>query len=242
MHLRLTLLLCVAFLSCGCPSSDDIPREPGSDSESAAETENTNGNTDAGSEETTSKISAATPQAAFAALGKVVSENDGGAVAACLTEDLQEMLAGQVVVSVAVTAQVKDPEGKAAALLTENSIDADDVVKMIQPSKSQDTEKNYRMLGAKIKDKVDFLRRAIALLPANPFTSALEIAIPQASVFKMMKPDAELARVAIDGDSAKGFAPLTTGGWIPFEFRRVEDRWLVQGWTRGIPTEELPAE
>lgn len=248
MHLRSTLLICVAFLSCGCPSSDDIP-EPGwdaagePDSHSAAGADSDSSpNGKPGSGKTVSASQAATPQAAIDALAKAVSENDGSSVAACLTEDLQEMIAGQVVVSIAVTAQVKDPEGKAAALLSENEIDAKEVVKMIQTSKPQDSEKNYRMLGAKVKGKGDFLGRAISLVPQNPFSSGVEIAIPQASVFKMMKEERELSRVSIDGDSAKGFAPLTTGGWIPFEFRRVDDRWLVQGWTRTIPTEELPAE
>ena len=249
MHLRSTLLICVAFLSCGCPSSDDIPPEP--DSESAAEPDSqsadgaasdTSPNVKPGSGTTDSASQATTPQAVFDALAKAVSENDGSSVAACLTENIQEMFAGQVAVSVAITAQVKDPEGKAAALLTENDIVAEDVVKMIQTSKPQESEANYRLLGAMVKDKVDFLGRAIALVPKNPFSSAVEIAIPQTSVFKMMKEERELSRVSIDGDTAKGFAPLTTGGWIPFEFRRVDDRWLVETWTRGVPTEELPAE
>ena len=245
MHLRSTLLICVAFLSCGCPSSDDIPPEP--DSESEPDSQSASGDSSEASpnvksgDKPESASQAATPQAAFDALAKAVSKNDGNAVAVCLTEDSQEMFAGQVAVSVAVTAQVKDPEGKAAALLAEKGIDANEVMKMIQTSKPQESEANYRLLGTKVKDKVDFLGRAIALVPKNPFSSAVEIAIPQASVFKMMK-ERELSRISIDGDSATGFAPLTTGGWIPFEFRRVDDRWLVQTWTRGVPTEELPAE
>ncbi len=57
-----------------------------------------------------------------------------------------------------------------------------------------------------------------------------------------MKEERELNHVSIDGDAAKGIAPLTTGGWIPFEFRRVDGRWLVDSWTRGVPTEELLPE
>jgi len=191
MHLRSTLLICVAFLSCGCPSSDDIPpEEPGSetetDSESAGEAASA-ASPDVKPDDGKPESQAATPQAAFDALAKAISENDGNAIAVCLSEDIQEMFAGQVVVFVAVTAQVKDPEGKAAALLTENDIIAEDVVKMIQTSKPQESEANYRLLGAKVKDKVDFLGGAIALVPKNPFSSAVEIAIPQTSVFKMMK-------------------------------------------------------
>lgn len=245
MHLRSTFLICVAFLSCGCPSSDDIPPEPDSESDSqSASGDSSEASLNLKSADGKPEFAshAATPQAAFDALAKAVSENDGSAVAVCLTEDIQEMFAGQVAVSVAITAQVKDSQGKAAALLTENDIVAEDVVKMIQTSKPQESEANYRLLGAKVKDKVDFLGRAIALVPKNPFSSAVEIAIPQTSVFKMMKEERELSRLSINGDAAKGFAPLTTGGWIPFEFRRVDDRWLVETWTRGVPTQELPAE
>ena len=127
-------------------------------------------------------------------------------------------------------------------LITENDVVAEDVVKMIQTGNPQASEANYRLLGAKVHDRVDFLGRTISLVPKGPFSSAVEIAIPQTSVFKVMKEDRELNHVSIDRNVAKGIAPITTGGWIPFEFRRVDGRWLVDSWTRGVPTEELLPE
>tara|TARA_B100000530_G_C15614343_1_gene351685 strand:- start:225 stop:422 length:198 start_codon:yes stop_codon:yes gene_type:complete len=55
-------------------------------------------------------------------------------------------------------------------LITENDVVAEDVVKMVQNGNAQASEANYRLLGAKVHDRVDFLGRAISLIPKGTFS------------------------------------------------------------------------
>jgi len=41
---------------------------------------------------------------------------------------------------------------------------------MVQNGNAQASEANYRLLGAKVHDRVDFLGRAISLIPKGTFS------------------------------------------------------------------------